>query len=451
MYKNTTHTVTIDSNGSSGEGITRIDGYTVFVPHTVKGDVCEILIVKENKNFGYGKLLKLLSPSANRTAPICPLSGKCGGCNIQEMKYEAQLEFKVNKVKDAFSRIGGFSDFTAYSAVSCPTPFGYRNKAQFPVAVSGKENRLVYGFYAPHSHRVIPCTSCALQSKISNSIVKAVSEFADINLISAYNESDGSGILRHICVRSGKNETVVILVVTKYDKRLLGIATYLTERFPEITGIVLNKNQNHSNTVYNDTDKVIFGRPYIYENIGDLKYKVHYKSFFQVNPATTKLIYEKVLSFCRGESESTLFDIYCGTGTIGLFAAKSVKKVIGIEICPEAVENAVENARINNITNARFICGKAEDEAIRLIQSGESADIVVLDPPRKGCEKSLIEAVGKMCPGKIIYVSCDCATLARDMKLFSEYGFMPRSACIFDQFPQTHHVETVVLMSRVQK
>ncbi len=447
MYKNTTHTVSITAFSSEGNGIAKIDGYTVFVPGAVVGDTAEILIVKENKNFGYGKLLRVIEPSSLRGEEKCPLSSKCGGCDLQHIKYDAQIEFKRKKVEDALRRIGGFEEFKVSDVVESDPNFHYRNKAIYPVC---EENgKIVAGFYAPRSHRVIPTRDCRLADSRTTEAVNFITDWANENRVLAFDEVSARGTLRKICMRAGKDEAVVVLVCAKPIKGIDGLAKALCDRFPFIKGVVENYNDIITNTIYGEKDKTVLGRDYIYDSVGDVKYKVHYKSFYQVNPYTTKLLYDKVLSYCKGKKEKVVFDLYCGSGTIGLYLAKYVKEVVGIEVVPEAIEGAKENARLNNMENTEFFCGKSEDVMPRLLREGKKPDIVVLDPPRKGCEASLLDAVIKAKPESIIYVSCDSATMARDLKILCKDSYKIEEVTVFDQFPQTCHTESCAKLSRV--
>ena len=445
MYKNTEHITKVLDFGTEGEGICKIDGFTVFVPSAVKGDTVKILIVKENKNFGYGKLLEVIEPSPLRTEPLCPVFSKCGGCTMQSVSYDGQLDYKKDKVLQALRRIGGFEDIEIDSVTGSNPCYRYRNKAQFPVAlINGKVSA---GFYAPHSHRVVENPDCPLQDSRTNEIINAVCDWANDNSISVYNEETKKGLLRKICVRIGKDEGVLVLVSAGKLPHTDGLTKRITENFSFIKGIVINYNNKPTNNMYGDNDEIIFGVPYIFDNIGDIKYKIHYKSFYQVNPYTTKLLYEKALELASPDKDKTLFDLYCGGGTISLFLAKNAKRVIGIEIVEDAVLNARENASLNGISNAEFYCGEAEVIAPRMIADGTKADIVVVDPPRKGCGEKLLSAIGEMKPEKLVYVSCDCATMARDAKILSKYGYEIKEVHVFDQFPQTGHTESVTLLT----
>ncbi len=445
MYKNTEHITKITDFGTEGEGICKIDGFTVFVPSAVKGDTVKILIVKENKHFGYGKLIEVIEPSPLRTEPLCPVFSKCGGCTMQSVSYENQLDYKKDKVLQALRRIGGFVDIEINSVTGSDPCYNYRNKAQFPVAfINGK---VTAGFYAPHSHRVVPSENCPLQDSRTNAVVSAVCDWANENRISVYNEETKKGLLRKICVRIGKDEGVLVIVSAGKIPHADTLSKDITEKFPYIKGIVINYNNKPTNNMYGDKDEVIFGVPYIFDSIGDIKYKIHYKSFYQVNPYTTKLLYEKALELASPDKDKTLFDLYCGGGTISLFLAKKAKRVIGIEIVEDAVKNARENADLNGISNSEFYCGEAEVIAPRMIADGTKADIVVVDPPRKGCGEKLLSAIGDMKPEKLVYVSCDCATMARDAKILCEYGYELKEVHVFDQFPMTSHTESVALLT----
>lgn len=445
MYKNTEHITTITAFGSDGEGIAKLDGYTVFVPSAVKGDLARILIVKEKKHYGYGKLLEVIEPSPLRTQPQCDVFHKCGGCSMQSVSYEHQLEYKKNKVLDALKRIGGFESARIDSVTGSNPFYHYRNKAQFPVVQTSEGVKA--GFYSQHSHRVIVPKECMLQDERTNAVINAVCMWASENCISVYDEESGKGLLRRICMRCGKDEAVLVLVAKKKLPCCESLVDKITTEFPFVKGIVININPERTNNVYGESDVCIHGEPFIYDSIGDIRYKVHYKSFYQVNPHTTKLLYEKALALANCNKEQTVFDLYCGTGSISLFLAQKAKKVIGIEIVEDAVENARENANLNGITNAEFFCGAAEVLAPQLIKDGERADTVVLDPPRKGCDEKLLSAIAQMSPERIVYVSCDCATMARDAKYLASHGYALKETHVFDQFPQTSHVESVVLLT----
>ncbi len=434
--------------GSDGEGIMkRADGFTYFVAGAVPGDKAEILVLKENKSFGYGKLLRIVEPSPRRVEPACPVFGKCGGCTMLCCNYSLQLELKERKVRDCLTRLGCIEAPNVAPCVPSEPALGCRNKAQYPVAESG--GSLAAGFYAPHSHRVVPTRGCPLQKSEITALVNAAVDAAASLGIEAYDEKAGRGCLRHIYVRSGETEDILVLVAAHDSSAFDTLAKRLSADFPRLAGAVLNLNPKTTNLILGGSDRLLFGRNYIVDQIGGIKYKIHYLSFYQVNPYVTKRLYDKAAEYCALTGRETLFDLYCGVGTIGLYLARGAKKIIGVETVPEAVENARENARLNGIVNAEFHTGRAEDVCPRLIERGERADVVVLDPPRKGCDESLLRAAAAMAPERIVYVSCNPATLARDAKILTAEGYSLAEATPFDQFPQTAHVETAALFLKI--
>lgn len=447
--KNEKLILTVTDIGSEGEGIARReDGYTLFVPGALPGDRAEILVLKENRSYGYGKLLRVLEPSPHRVEAACPVFGKCGGCTMLAAAYGFQLEMKTRRVKDALERIGGLASPRVLPCVGSEPFLGYRNKAQYPAAELG--GGLTVGFYAPHSHRVVPNSGCALQKPLITEIVNFAAAEAARLKIKAYDEESGGGTLRHICVRAGEAEAVAVLVAARDDKLFDKLAASLAARFPSLVGVVLNLNPRKTNLILGEKQRILFGRDYIIDKIGDVSYKIHYKSFYQINPSTTKKLYDKAAEYCALTGGETVFDLYCGVGTIGLYLARGAKKVVGVEVVPEAVENARENARLNGIENASFICGRAEEVCPRLRESGERADIIVLDPPRKGCGEELLRAAAGMAPERIVYISCNPATLARDCKLLAALGYSLAEATPFDQFCQTAHVEAAALLIKTK-
>lgn len=437
--------LSVEAAGSGGEGIAkREDGYTLFVPGAVPGDKIKALVLKENKSFGYAKLIEVEEPSPHRTAPVCGLFGKCGGCSMLATDYAFQLEIKRQRVTDALERIGGFKNPPVRPCIGSEPNLAYRNKAQYPV--TERDGRLAAGFYAPNSHRVVSGGSCALQDTRITDIVSFVVDKANELKLSAYDESSGRGCLRHIYVRTGASEAVLVLVAACEDKRLAELGRSAAERFPYISGVVLNFNPKKTNLILGDKQKILYGRDYIIDKIGEVSYKVHYKSFYQVNSHTTHILYDKAAEYCALTGGETVFDLYCGAGTIGLYLAGRAGRIIGVELVPEAVENARENAAMNGIENAEYYCGRAEEICPELIKNGVSADAVILDPPRKGCGEELLRAAAAMSPKRIVYVSCDPATMARDCKILAEAGYEPVEVTPVDQFPHTGHVECVVLL-----
>lgn len=449
VEKNQTYTMSITDIGTNGEGIGRIDGYTVFVEGALPEEVIKVLIVKTKKHFGYGKLLEILEPSAHRVTPACPVAAKCGGCQLQHLSYEGQLAFKTKKVKDHLERIGGFSGISVGYAKGMEEPWRYRNKAQFPVG--GKTGEPEIGFYAKRSHRIIDTPVCMLQNKINDQIVKIIRAFLAEYEIPLYDETIHRGLVRHILTRIGRRtgEIMVCLVV---NGRKLPHCDVLVERLHEIEGmtsIVLNVNTAQTNVILGTEVHVLWGKETIRDYIGDVQFEISPLSFYQVNPLQTQVLYQTALDFAELEGNETVLDLYCGIGTISLFFAQKAKHVFGVEIVPEAIADAKRNAALNGMDNADFAVGAAEDVIPRLYEEKSiTADVVVVDPPRKGCDSVLLDTIAAISPKKVVYVSCDSATLARDLAYLCPKGYTIEKVQVVDMFPHTVHVETVVLLSR---
>ncbi len=453
INKNEIYNITITDLGTHGEGIGKIDGYTLFVKNTLPMEEVKVLVVKANKNYGYGKALEILKPSPYRIEPLCPAAGRCGGCSIQHLDYSAQLIQKQNKVKQNLIRIGGFKDIEVLPVIGMENPYNYRNKAQYPV--NSDKNGLNIGFYSIGSHKIVNYDDCLIGSKVNKSILQNIRKFMIEYNVSAYNEETGKGIVRHILIRAGyfTKEIMVCLVVNsksfKYKKEFINALNNIKN----IKSIVINYNTVKSNVILGNKLETIWGQDYITDKIGDLKFNISALSFFQVNPLQTYRLYSKALEFSDLKGDEIVIDAYCGIGSISLFLAQKAKKVYGIEIISSAVKDAIENAKINNINNVEFFVGKSEEIVPKLNKENEiKPDVIVVDPPRKGCEKSLLKLMLDIQPEKIVYVSCDSATLARDLKVLCEtnkYGI--ERVQPVDMFPHTYHVETVVLMSRVEQ
>ena len=449
VEKNQTYTMSITDIGTNGEGIGRIDGYTVFVEGALPEEVIKVLIVKTKKHFSYGKLLEILEPSPHRVTPACPVAAKCGGCQLQHLSYEGQLSFKTKKVKDHLERIGGFSGISVGYAKGMEEPWRYRNKAQFPVG--GKTGEPEIGFYAKRSHRIIDTPVCMLQNKINDQIVKIIRAFLTEYEIPLYDETIHRGLVRHILTRIGRRtgEIMVCLVV---NGRNLPHCDVLVERLHEIEGmtsIVLNVNTAQTNVILGTEVHVLWGKETIRDYIGDVQFEISPLSFYQVNPLQTQVLYQTALDFAELEGNETVLDLYCGIGTISLFFAQKAKHIFGVEIVPEAIADAKRNAALNGMNNADFAVGAAEDVIPRLYEEkGITADVVVVDPPRKGCDSVLLDTIAAISPKKVVYVSCDSATLARDLAYLCPKGYTIEKVQVVDMFPHTVHVETVVLLSR---
>jgi 23S rRNA (uracil1939-C5)-methyltransferase len=450
--KNDMVTLKIEDCGVDGEGIGKVDGFTVFVKDAVIGDTVRAKIMKSKKKYGYGRLEEILEPSEYRTEPVCACARQCGGCQLQAVSYEQQLAFKEKKVRDHLERIGGFSDLPMEPIIGMEQPFHYRNKAQFPVGTD-KNGHLVTGFYAGRTHTIIENRDCALGAPENKEILDRVLTYMEENRISAYDEKTGKGLVRHILIRNGyyTGEWMVCLIVN--GKRLPAEEKLVEtlKKLPGMTSIMLNINQKRNNVILGEKLRLLYGKPYITDKIGDISYQISPLSFFQVNPQQTGRLYQKALEYAQLKGDEVVWDLYCGIGTISLFLAQQAKFVRGVEIVPQAIENARENAERNHIENVEFFVGKAEEVLPREYEkNGIYADVIVVDPPRKGCDEQLLMTILKMQPKRVVYVSCDSATLARDLKYLCGNGYRLEKVCPVDQFAQTTHVETVVLMSKVK-
>lgn len=463
MQKNETAIVTIEDIGVNGEGIGRVDGYTLFIKDAVIGDVAEVKVTKAKKNYGYARLMRVITPSKDRVEPVCPHARRCGGCQIQEMSYERQLAFKQAKVKGNLERIGGFSpevtEKTMDPIVGMDEPFYYRNKAQFPFGTD-KAGNPVTGFYAGRTHDIIENTDCALGISVNKEILELTLEFMKRYKIASYNETTGEGLIRHALIRYGF-KTGEIMVCYVINGKKIPHAEVLVEKLSAIKGmtsITISPNRNRTNVIMGETYETLWGQGYITDYIGDVRYQISPLSFYQVNPAQTEKLYGLALEYAQLSGHETVWDLYCGIGTISLFLAQQAREVQGVEIVPQAIEDARRNAKINGIENARFYVGKAEEVLPKYYENyakehpGEHAraDVIVVDPPRKGCEESLLRTMVEMEPERIVYVSCDSATLARDLKfLCGEGGYRLEKWRAVDQFPMTVHVETICLLSKL--
>ena len=459
MKKNEKIIIKIEDIGVNGEGIGKVEGYTLFVKDALIGDTVEAVITKTKKNYGYAKMLKVLKASPNRVERRCPVARQCGGCQIQELSYEAQLDFKTKKVYGNLERIGGlapeFLDTVMEPICGMEEPFHYRNKAQFPIGTD-KEGNIVTGFYAGRTHQIIPNMECALGVPVNQEILQIIVDFMNENHILAYDEETGSGLVRHVLIRYGfKTKEIMVCLVINGDK--IPKSEKLVDKLIKIAGmtsITYSVNRERTNVIMGKEIGVLWGQGYITDYIGDVKYQISPLSFFQVNPVQTEKLYGLALEYAGLEGNETVWDLYCGIGTISLFLAQRAKKVYGVEIVPQAIDDARNNAKINGIDNAEFFVGKAEEVLPEYYtryekEHGEKtyADVIVVDPPRKGCDETLLNTMVEMRPERIVYVSCDSATLARDLRYLCERGYEIKKVRAVDQFPQTVCVETVCLLS----
>ena len=447
--KNDLVTLEIEDCGIDGEGIGKADGFTVFVKDAVIGDTVTAKIIKAKKNYGYGRLMEVLKPSPYRVEPKCEFARQCGGCQLQALSYDQQLVFKTNKVKGHLERIGGFTDIPMEPIIGMDELFHYRNKAQFPVG-RNKEGKIVTGFYAGRTHNIIENRDCALGVAENKEVLDRVIAHMEKYGIEPYNEVTGKGLVRHVLIRYGyfTKEVMVCLILNgnKIPKEEQLVKSLC--EIPGMTSITINVNKKHSNVILGEEIRLLWGQEYITDRIGDISYQISPLSFYQVNPMQTQKLYAKALEYADLHGQETVWDLYCGIGTISLFLAQKAKFVRGVEIVPAAIENAKENAKLNGLENTEFFVGKAEEVLPREYKkNGVYADVIVVDPPRKGCDETLLETMIEMNPERIVYVSCDSATLARDLKYLCERGYELRKVCPVDQFGMTVHVETVVLLS----
>ena len=453
MKKNDIYEAEITDCTAEGSGVCRIEGMAVFVPNTAVGDKCMVRIVKTEKRFAYGKLEKLTEASPDRTEPDCAVFSKCGGCAFRHISYEAELRIKRKRVYDALTRIGEIDGSLIGDIVGSQKSDGYRNKAQFPITADA-EGRICMGFFAPRSHRPVITESCALQSKEFAEAQRVFLEWANSEAVTVYDERTHKGILRHLYIRSADKtgELMVCIVANarelRHEKRLVQM---LRDSLPGLKTVVLNINMEKTNVITGNECRSLYGDGYITDELCGLEFRISPLSFYQVNRAQAERLYGIAAEFADLREGETLIDMYCGTGTIGLSMAHKAKRLIGVEVVPQAVEDARLNAERNGITNAQFICSDASQAAKSLAARGIGADCIILDPPRKGCDAALVRTVSEMTPKRIVYVSCDPATLARDVKLFAECGYSVMRAVPVDMFPRTVHVETVVLMSAASR
>ncbi|MBO4339527.1 MAG: 23S rRNA (uracil(1939)-C(5))-methyltransferase RlmD [Clostridia bacterium] len=443
--KNDEIELVIDGYTAEGSGVGHFDGMAVFVANSAVGDRLKVHIIKAKKTYAIGKIIEIVSPSPDRIETDCPYFNSCGGCAFRHISYQAELNAKKDRVEQAFSRLARI-DIKAESVCGGETE-RYRNKAQFPVGFDGD---VKIGFFAPRSHRIVDCPDCLLQPEDFSEIVNIFREWIKDNGISLYDEEAHKGVLRHIYLRKA-TATGEIMACAVINADCLPAVSDLAERLKKnesIKTFALNINKEKTNVILGDKCVNVFGDGYITDILCKNRIRISPLSFYQVNKNQAQKLYEKALEYAAVNGDETVLDLYCGAGTIGLSMAKKVKRVIGVEIIPEAVEDAKINAAINDIDNADFFCSDASEAAQMLKEKGIKPDCIILDPPRKGCDNSLIKTVSEMNPERIVYVSCDPATLARDCAVFKEYGYNADRLSVFDLFPRTIHVESVVLLTR---
>ena len=444
LIENHIYTGTVEGYSSEGLGIVRLDGAVVFVPRTVRGEEIDLRITKVMKTCAAGEIVKIKKPSPERIKPECPYFGRCGGCDFQHMSYTEELRAKRQRVQDTLTRLGG-TDLQVEEILGAKDPAHYRNKSQYPVGAGG-----AIGFFQARSHQVVPIDRCLIQSEVSDKTAKAVGDWMKKYKISAYDERTGKGLIRHIYVRVNKKGESLCCVIAngKQLPREPELAAFVQAAAPRTVGVVLNTNTKKGNVILGDKYRTIWGQDFLMDTLCGLQFKLSVPSFYQVNRNQAEVLYGKALEFAGLTGEETVLDLYCGTGTITLCLAKQAKRAIGAEIVPPAIEDARENAARNGIENAEFFCGDAADIAAKLEAEGLRPDVITVDPPRKGLAPEVIASVAGMGPKRVVYVSCDPATLGRDVKIFRDLGYQPVRACAVDMFPGTRHVETVVLLSK---
>lgn len=450
MKKNDILKLNVLSISSEGSGVAKTsEGITVFIPDSAVGDELNVRILKVQKTYAFGKVEEVITPSPDRIAPTCNVGEKCGGCVYSHISYEAELKAKEQRVKDAIERIAKLS-VPMNPIVSTGEVSRYRNKAMIPVGLN-KDGKVTMGFYSKHSHRIIPCDDCSLQPLSFLKATEILKSFIESRNITVYNEATGKGLFRHLYLRIAEktNELMITLVINGKE---LPFAEELINSFkeflPNLKSVILNSNTDDTNVVLGKYSRTLYGEDSITDVLCDLKFMISPQSFYQVNRKGAELLYGKAAEYAALSGDEVLLDLYCGTGTIGLSMAHKAKSLIGVEIVPKAIEDAKKNAKANGIENARFICGDAAKAAETLKAEGVSPDVIIIDPPRKGCDKSLIKTISDFNPKRVVYVSCDPATLARDLAVFAELGFKAEEITPVDMFPRTAHVECVVLMTR---
>lgn len=444
LAKNQEHTVTIEGYGEGGMGVARIDGRVVFVHGALRGEKCRVLILKTLKSVAFAKVLEVIEPSSERITPDCPYFPRCGGCTYRHIRYEEELRLKRQRVQDNLSRIGG-SDVTVEEILGARDTLRYRNKAQYPVSKDG-----AVGFYRARTHEVIECEHCLLVKPEADAAAEALREYMQSCRVAGYDEKTGRGLVRHLYVRSNAAGESLICVLVNGDKlpKEDRLVTLLRDACPKCAGIVLGTNTKKGNVILGDRYRTLWGSDRLEDTLCGKTFRLSVPSFYQVNRVQAERLYAKAIEFAGLTGQETVLDLYCGAGTITLALSDHAKKVLGAEIVPEAIDDARENAVRNGVKNAEFFCGDASDVAKKLARENLRPDVITVDPPRKGLAADVVESIAEMQPGRVVYVSCDSATMARDVKRLADLGYTAQRACAVDMFPRADHVETVVLLSK---
>jgi 23S rRNA (uracil1939-C5)-methyltransferase len=444
VQKNDYIDVVFEDLTHDGAGVAKVDGYPLFVPSGLPGEKAKIKVIKVNKGYGIGRLIELYNKSPYRVEIPSHETNKYGGCQLEHISYEGQLKFKENQVRQVLARIGKLEDIQVHSILGMDNPWHYRNKAQVPVGE--KDGKLIAGFFKPRSHEIVDTDESLIQLPEINAAVQTVKEICNELRIPAYDEESHKGVVRHIMARYGKQtgELMVVIITRTIDiPNKSKLVDEIVARLPKVKSIVHNINSKRTNVILGEKTTVLWGNEVIYDYIGDVKFAISALSFYQVNPVQTKVLYDKALEYAGLSGEESVIDAYCGIGTISLFLAQKAKRVFGVEVVPEAIEDAKRNAELNGITNAEFAAGEAEVVIPKWYKEGNSADVLVVDPPRKGCDEALLNTIIEMKPKKVVYVSCNPATLARDLRILEDGGYKTLEVQPVDMFPHTTHVECV--------
>ena len=445
LAKNQEHTVTIEGYGEGGMGVARIDGRVVFVHGALRGEKCRVLILKTLKSVAFAKVLEVIEPSSERITPDCPYFPRCGGCTYRHIRYEEELRLKRQRVQDNLSRIGG-SDVTVEEILGARDTLRYRNKAQYPVSKDG-----AVGFYRARTHEVIECEHCLLVKPVADAAAEALREYMQSCRVAGYDEKTGRGLVRHLYIRSNAAGESLVCVLVNGDKlpKEDRLVTLLRDACPKCTGIVLGTNTKKGNVILGDRYRTLWGSDRLEDTLCGKTFRLSVPSFYQVNRVQAERLYAKAIEFAGLTGQETVLDLYCGAGTITLALSDHAKKVLGAEIVPEAIDDARENAARNGVKNAEFFCGDASDVAKKLARENLRPDVITVDPPRKGLAADVVESIAEMQPGRVVYVSCDSATMARDVTRLADLGYTAQRACAVDMFPRADHVETICLLSKL--
>lgn len=452
LQENKIYEIEIVDIGHKGEAIGKYDGFTVFVDGAITGDIVKARIAKSKKNYAVGDLVEIIKPSPDRVEPRCPLTGICGGCTMMNLDYKKQLELKRSIIFENLVRIGKLENPNLKPIIGMEDPYHYRNKAQFPVGLNEK-GEVEIGFYKKRSHDIIAFDECHIQHPSNTKILEIIKNFVLENKILIYDEKTGRGTLRRIVTRVGYKTGEIMVVLVTSDAKNHGfeiLARRLHEADPNIKSVIQNINSSKGNAILGQENKLIFGKEKIIDYLHDFRFEISAHSFYQVNPVQTDVMYSKALEYADLTGNETVFDLYCGIGTISLFLSQKAKKVYGIEIVPQAIEDAKRNAQINNVVNAEFIVGKAEVEVPKLYKKGIRADVVVVDPPRKGIEEIVLRTIADMQVPRIVYVSCNPATMARDIDILTQLGYEMNECTGIDNFCHSMHTECVVKLTRAR-